>query len=167
MYVANDQSFARAAGSWTNDYPPEVQRLFRREHEIATIIYDAGLATAKDVAARMAIPLSNAAIRSMLNRLVRKGVLTRQEYGPRHAFVYGPAVTASSTRQAALEQFAEDFYDDSLSALADAIANLLVVERAPVGRVSSPRRRGRQIQSRQAPMVGANHTLASQQSCSY
>jgi predicted transcriptional regulator len=131
MYIAADHAFAKAVPNGETDaYPSEVRRLFPREREIAVIVYDGGLVTANEVLARLSSPLTNPALRSMLNRLVRKGVLTRQLLGIGRVYVYAPAVTASSTRQSALEQFAEDFHAGSLSALADAIADMLARERA-------------------------------------
>ena len=109
--------------------PSEIEQLYRREREVALIVYRRGLATATDVQGALSTPLSNPAIRSMLNRLVAKGVLTRTKCGPYGTFIYGPAVTAASARETALRQFAEDFYSGSLSSLAGAIANLFANQR--------------------------------------
>ena len=131
MYVAADQAFSKAAPNWeAQAYPPDVWRLFPREREIALIVYEGGPMTANEVLARLSSALSNAALRSMLNRLVGKGILTRQLLGIGRVYVYAPAVTASSARQSALEQFANDFHAGSLTALADAIADMLARERA-------------------------------------
>ena len=118
MYHANP------AADLISRFPQEVRRLFRREREIAMIVYDRGLITAREVEAALSVPLSNASVRSMLRRLVRKGILTRVECGRRHTFVYGPALTQASAREVALKQFAQDFYAGSLSSLTDAIANM-------------------------------------------
>ena len=60
----------------------------------------------------------------MLNRLVRKGLLTRARCGEHGAFVYGPALTDARARELALRRFAEDFFDGSLEQLAKAVARL-------------------------------------------
>ena len=131
MYVAVDHAFSKAVPNWEAEaYPPDVWRLFPREREIALIVYEGGPMTANDVLSRLSNALTNAALRSMLNRLVRKGILTRQLLGRGRVYVYSPAVTASSARQSALEQFANDFHAGSLNALADAIAEMLARERA-------------------------------------
>ena len=104
--------------------PQEVQRLFPREREIASIVYSQGLATAAQVEQQLSEPICNAAVRSMLNRLVRKGVLTRARCGPAGAFVYGAALTRTAARERALQQFAAEFYDGSLEHLAKAVARL-------------------------------------------
>jgi len=131
MYVAAGHAFLKAAPNWeAQAYPPDVWRLFPREREIALIVYEGGPMTANDVLPHLSSALKNAALRSMLNRLVRKGILTRQLLGIGRVYVYAPAVTASSARQSALGQFAKDFHAGSLSALADAIADILARERA-------------------------------------
>ena len=121
-----------AERAWKSDlFPQEVLRLFRREREIALIVYERGLATARDVEAALSDPPRNAAVRSMLGRLVRKGILTQVKCGRRGTFVYGPALTQAGAREKALMQFAEDFYSGSLDALAGAIADMFARERDP------------------------------------
>ena len=123
MYLAaghfrvNSEGNCRAA-----DYPPQVKQLLPREREIAMIVYDGGHATANEVLQELSGRLTNAAVRSMLNRLVDKDVLIREMPWGSRQFVYRPAVTAAQVRRLALEQFASDFHDGSLAALAEAIA---------------------------------------------
>jgi predicted transcriptional regulator len=118
-----------AERAWMSDlYPREVARLYRREREIAMIVYERGLVTAKDVEAALSDPLRNAAVRSMLGRLVSKGILTQVKCGSRGTFVYGPALTPSAAREKALRQFAEDFGYRSLDDLAEAIADMFACE---------------------------------------
>jgi len=105
-------------------YPPELLRLFPREREVAMLVYAMGIATANDVVEGLSEQLCNAAVRSMLNRLVRKGLLTRAKCGRRGAFVYGPALTDALARELALKQFAEDFFEGSLEKLAKAVARM-------------------------------------------
>jgi predicted transcriptional regulator len=117
------------AAEWISDlYPQEVLRLYRREREIAMIVYERGLVTAKDVEAALSDPLRNAAIRSMLGRLVSKGILNQVKCGSRRTFVYGPALTPSAAKEKALRQFAEDFGYPSLDDLAGAIADMFTCE---------------------------------------
>jgi predicted transcriptional regulator len=117
------------AAEWISDlYPRDVLRLYRREREIAMIVYERGLVTAKDVEAALSDPLRNAAIRSMLGRLVNKGILNQVKCGSRGTFVYGPALTPSAAREKALRQFAKDFGYPSLDDLAGAIADMFACE---------------------------------------
>ena len=105
-------------------FPTEVLRLYRREREIAIIVYSRGLATAKDVETALSDPIRNASVRSMLQRLVRKGILTGAKCGRRGMFLYAPALTPDSARETALKQFARDFYAGELGSLAKAMTEL-------------------------------------------
>lgn len=130
MYVGNEASFRIPAAAPDDEVVPvEVEQLYWREREVAIVVYRRGLATATDVQAELPARLSNPAIRSMLNRLVKKGVLTRTKCGPYGTFIYGPAVTRVSARETALKQFAQDFYAGSLPSLAGAIADLFAGQR--------------------------------------
>jgi hypothetical protein len=60
----------------------------------------------------------------MLNRLVNKNILSRVRCGRHGTYVYSAALTRTSAKEVALRQFANDFYDGSLSALAMAIGDL-------------------------------------------
>jgi predicted transcriptional regulator len=111
-----------------DDSPPEVRRLYRREREIAGIVYRHGLATANTIREGLDDSISNAAVRSMLNRLVRKGILSQLKCGQNGAFVYGPAQSLFSARELELRRFADDFHDGSLDRLAKAIGDLFANE---------------------------------------
>ena len=138
MFIGNDASF-RAHSRDPGSLPLEVTRLYRREREIAVLVYERGLATASDVQAGLSSELSNPAIRSMLNRLVAKRILTRLKCGRRGTFVYVPALTQATAREMALRQFAQDFYAGSLSSLAGAIAEMFAGDRRPSDRVATRR----------------------------
>jgi len=116
-----------------NELPKEVLNLFRRERELAEIVYHGGPATAKDVQARLRDPLSNAATRSMLNRLVRKGVLDRDRGLECVEYTYRPAIDRTKSRERALRQLAEDFFGGSLAEAAAAIANFARKAASPLG----------------------------------
>jgi len=129
MYIGRDPFRTATAEADVAVAPPEIEQLYRREREVALAVYRRGLAAATDVQADLSAPLSNPAVRSMLNRLVRKGVLTRMRCGPYGTFIYAPAVTPASARETALKQFADDFYAGSLPSLAGAIADLFAAQR--------------------------------------
>lgn len=103
--------------------PREVELLSRREREIATIVYLCRAATAGEVCDHLSAHLANASVRSMLNRLVAKGILKRTLSGK--AFVYLPALTSSESRIMALKRFAEDYFDGSVEEAAEAMKGLL------------------------------------------
>lgn len=115
--------------------PIEVQQLFPREREIAVLVYTRGLATAKDIEAALGGTLSNAAIRSMLSRLTRKGIIVPQRCGRRRKFVYAAALSETSAREMALKQFAQDFYRGSISQLANDVGELFAGSAASTARM--------------------------------
>jgi predicted transcriptional regulator len=105
--------------------PPEVRSLFRREQELAAIVYRSGLLTAREVEAQVAGTIGNASVRMILNRLVRKGVLLEHRSRNRGTIVYGPALVDHFGRETALAQFAADIFGDSLHMLGDELASFL------------------------------------------
>ena len=102
---------------------PELTRLPAREQEIATIVYLRGEATPKEIERVLADGLSNSAIRSMLTRLVAKGVLRRRKEGKK--YFYLPGVNGASVREKALHRVTEDYfgssYCDAMAALLDLV----------------------------------------------
>lgn len=115
--------------------PQQVQDLAARERELATLIYVHGAMTAKALAERLPVQLDNSSIRSMLNRLCRKGILTRRKRvltggscGRRIAFLYLPAITPDSLRKTVLKQVARDYFDGSLLLAAQATMELMAEE---------------------------------------
>lgn len=125
MYVSTLSREDEGASAGAAELPPEVRSLFQREQEIATIVYRDGLTTAKDVEHQLPETLANASVRSMLNRLVRKGILLQCQCGKNRSVIYVPALTEPFARQHALKRFAEDFCDGSLQRLLDEIGDFL------------------------------------------
>jgi len=60
-------------------------------------------------------PLAYTTVMTLLERLLRKGAVTRQKHG-RH-FVYAPAVSKDALRKVAVRQLADSFFDGSEIAL--------------------------------------------------
>lgn len=98
---------------------PEGQ-LSRREREVMEIIHRLGTATAAEVREGMQDPPTDAAVRSILRILVRKGHLNHESEGPR--YVYQPTVPARAARRSALENVVRTFFDGSTEG---AMASLL------------------------------------------
>lgn len=115
----------------------ELRRLSWREREVADIVGRYGVVTAVDLQKILRDVVSNATVRSTLNRLVEKRVLMRLE-GGFGAFLYAPAQTESSLRDSTLERFACDFHDGSLEQLAAMLAGVWATART----VESPTGRG-------------------------
>lgn len=89
---------------------PELTRLPAREQEIAAIVYLRGEVTPKEIE-MLADGLSNSAIRTMLSRLVAKGVLKRRKEG--NKYFYLPHLSGASVREKALHRVTEDYFGSS------------------------------------------------------
>ena len=102
-----------------NYIPPQIEQLSWREREVAMVVYRFGYATARDVEAQLGGEVSNGAIRSMLVRLVRKGLLLRRRggrgAGRRDLFI--AALSVDHARSRALSRIADEFFEGSLSQL--------------------------------------------------
>ena len=119
-------------GRATGPLPPQVLNLARCERELATIIYLEGSMTAKLLEARLPRKLSNSALRAMLHRLCRKGVLRRHKINGSHIttdrripYLYTPAITPELVQARALQQIARDYFDGSLVRVAEAVVRAL------------------------------------------
>jgi predicted transcriptional regulator len=60
-------------------------------------------------------PLAYTTVMTLLERLARKGTVSRRKVG--RAFYYSPAVSQNALRHAALRQFVDCFFDGSLDDL--------------------------------------------------
>jgi len=121
------------------DVPPEVARLYRREREVAEIVYGRRSATAKTVQDLLSDELTSAAVRSMLNRLVRKRILARTRTEGSTEYVYHAAISHVSSRERAIREVAEDFFGGSLNEIA---ASVLRLSRRSVDQIPIERRAG-------------------------
>jgi predicted transcriptional regulator len=109
-----------------SDLPLAVRRLARREREVAVLIYRRGALTAKEVGAHIA-GVSHGAIRTMLGRLVRKGILKCRHSGYGKTLLYLPAIASADIVEIALKRVAEDFYEGSVFEAAAAMQAFLAV----------------------------------------
>ena len=121
MYVSAI-SLEKKSRELPHNLPPEVRTLFSREQEIAAIVYRNGVSTAKNVEDQMESPPTNASIRTMLNRLVRKGILLGCRAGTTGPILYVPALAEPFARCAAIKTFAGDFYGGDLDRLVKEIS---------------------------------------------
>lgn len=117
----------------TNALPPQVQGLAFRERQLASAIYRRGAMTAKELEAIIHPTLTNGAIRSMLVRLVRKGILRREagKRGRGQEFVYLPTITSEEVKRRALAQLSERYFNGSLLRMMIEIVDLLEVDAQP------------------------------------
>jgi predicted transcriptional regulator len=104
---------------------PLLTNLAPREQEVATLVYLNANMTATEVEAALSSEISNAAIRSMLNRLVAKGVLQRHKGDGKSYFIYSPAVQLPEIQERALERIAGDYFGGSLSEVSRCVVRLM------------------------------------------
>lgn len=102
---------------------PPLARLGGREREVAEIVYGWGRGiTAEEVRVALSDPLTSSAVRSMLKRLVAKGLLRARKTG--HKFLYLPAIADDAARDAAIVRLAQDYFAGSLAEAAMAMLAL-------------------------------------------
>ena len=101
-----------------------VDRLPPRERQIMSIILARGEVSADEVRTTLPDPISDAAVRSMLTRLVAKHMLSRRKQGRK--FLYRSAAGDSNALEAAVRRLSRDYFGGSLARVA-AIAAALVV----------------------------------------
>ena len=105
-------------------FPPELRHLYPREREIAEMIYERGWATANEVQAGVSDALTNSAVRSLLARLVRKGILGRELKDCSTEYIYYAAISSALSGERALKQLAEDFFEGSVQEAAAVVVGL-------------------------------------------
>lgn len=105
-----------------------IDRLPRREREVAEIVYARGEASADDVCRALTDPLSNAAVRSMLQRIEAKGMVRRRKEGKK--YLYSAAAPDRAAREAALRRMSQDYFDGSLVRAARMLADMAEQEAA-------------------------------------
>jgi predicted transcriptional regulator len=105
--------------------PAAVLQLHPRMREIATVVYLAGGATAREVHARIADPLTVCGIRTLLNRLERKGIVRRRRSGRHTEVLYLPTILTPELRQITLINFVEQNFHGSLGSALQTISRLV------------------------------------------
>lgn len=87
--------------------------LTRREREIMNAVFALGnKASAEDIRARLTHPPSDSAVRVMLARLEKKGVLKHQQDGVR--YLYSATTPQAVAKKNALQQYLHTFFGGSL-----------------------------------------------------
>ena len=98
-----------------------IEKLPRREREIFEILCAAGEASAAEVGKRMADPPSHSAVRTMLSRLEKRGLVRHRVSD--QTYIYSSAQPAK-VRKSALQQFVHTFFEGSAAGAATALLGL-------------------------------------------
>lgn len=99
-----------------------IGNLPRREREIFEILCSVGEASAADVRERMANPPSYSAVRSLLSRLVSKGLVHHRTVD--QTYVYRSVPQAERVKESVLRQMVKNFFDGSAASAATALLGL-------------------------------------------
>jgi BlaI family transcriptional regulator, penicillinase repressor len=93
------------------------------ELECLKVLWIIGEANVKDVREALAEtrPLAYTTIMTVLDRLVRKGGVSRRKIG--RSFVYSPVLTRESLRRIAVQELVRCFFDGSHEALLEYLQN--------------------------------------------
>jgi len=99
-----------------------IESLPRREREIFEIVASAGKATAVEVRAAMGDPPSHSAVRTLLARLEKRGLLRHRLVD--QAYVYESVPQPAKVRESALRQVVKTFFNGSAASAATALLGL-------------------------------------------
>jgi BlaI family transcriptional regulator, penicillinase repressor len=98
----------------------ETERLTRREREIMNAVFALGnCASAEDIRARLVNAPGDSAVRVMLARLEKKGLLRHEQDGPR--YVYSATISPAAAKRSALQQYLQTFFGGSLRQMMTAL----------------------------------------------
>ena len=90
------------------------EHLTRREREIVNAVFALGnRASAEEIRVRLHRPPSDSAVRVMLARLEKKGVLKHQQDGLR--YLYSATTPHAVAKKTALQQYLQTFFGGSLT----------------------------------------------------
>ena len=99
-----------------------IESLPRREREIFEIVASAGKATAVEVREAMSEPPSHSAVRTLLARLEKRGLIRHRLVD--QAYVYESVPQPAKVRESALTQLVKTFFNGSAASAATALLGL-------------------------------------------
>src|SRR3954466_9854398 len=99
-----------------------LEALPRREREIFEIVASAGKATAVEVRGAMSDPPSQSAVRTLLARLEKRGLIRHRLV--EQSYVYESVTQPAKVRESALRQLVKTFFNGSAASAATALLGL-------------------------------------------
>jgi predicted transcriptional regulator len=101
---------------------PLTEHLTRREREIMNAVFKLGnRASAENIRAHLTNPPTDSAVRVMLARLEKKGVLKHQQDGLR--YLYSATISPAAAQRTALQQYLQTFFGGSLTRMMTALVS--------------------------------------------
>jgi predicted transcriptional regulator len=98
--------------------PREVRSLRGRTREVTDIVYRGGAASIKDIQGALSRRLTTSCVRTLLNRLHRRGIVRKRQSIRHREVVYLPAIINRDVRRVALRRLIDDrFAGSSVAAL--------------------------------------------------
>ena len=104
--------------------PPKLGSLGPRQREIATIVYANAVATPRDVQARLSDPGSVRVVRTLLDRMVAKGIVKRRQSGRHNEVIYIAAIATPQVKDAAVRRLVNEQFAGSLGRAAAVVSEL-------------------------------------------
>ncbi len=99
-----------------------IESLPRRERELFEVLCGLETGTASAVRAALSDPPSDSAVRTLLGRLVAKGLVVHETVN--QAYVYSPAPAAASVAEGAMQRLVRTFFDGSAASAATALLGM-------------------------------------------
>lgn len=116
------------------ELPVEADKLFPRQRELVRAIYATAGATLQELHARIPDPPATIyGIRTLLNRMVKKGLLKARRSGRHREIVYLPATITPEVALRAFQRLAEEHFDGSMASAMATLANLALSEGTATG----------------------------------
>jgi predicted transcriptional regulator len=99
-----------------------LSKLPPRERQIVDLLYERGSMAVADICEALPDRLSGSAVRAMLQRLERKGYVSREDSD--RGFLYTPVVADSVARKSALSEVVRVFFNGSAAGAATALLGM-------------------------------------------
>ena len=99
-----------------------IDTLARREREIFEILCSAGESSAAEVRKRRADAPSHSAVRTMLSRLEKRGLVRHRASD--QTYIYSSVPQPAKVRKSALQKFVQTFFEGSAAGAATALLGL-------------------------------------------
>ena len=109
--------------------PSSLRTLGPRQREIAQIVYANAAATPLQIQARLSEQRSVRVVRTLMDRLVAKGVLKRRRSGRHNEVIYVASIATQSVQEAALKRLITERFGGSVTDMAAAIAIMVKMAR--------------------------------------